>query len=210
MTQRIFPTRIESRRLVFERLSHETVDLFDLYAFLTAEDWQAEPVETMPWFAFQRVDEVADFVDHAEAEWTAHNSARYLLRRADPDGEMVGLAAVSPEWEARRATSDIILSKRHWGREYGLERAAVFLELVFETYDLDAYYTSCATDNEQSRRMIEKIIDRFGGQYDGLLRHHGSPRPDGTVTDQHRYSILRDEFARATRETEAATLDVSW
>ena len=42
--------------------------------------------------------------------------------------------------------------------------------------------------------MIESVAERFGGQYDGCLRHE-TRRPDGTVTPVTRYSILREEYA---------------
>ncbi len=209
MTRNLFPDRIETSRLVFERLRHGTVDPFELYEFVSRDDWQGDATEHMPWFRFQRVDQVEEFVDEAERQWDDWDAARYLLRSKDEGGDIVGTTAYSPDWESRRAGSGIVLAKQYWGREYGVERASAFIELTFERYDLDAYYTTCAADNDPSRRMIEKYVERYGGRHEGLLRHH-SPRPNGEVTDQHRFSIVRSEYESATRGTETLDFAVDW
>ena len=210
MAPNLFPNRIETSRLSFERLSHDTVDPFEFYTFVTQDEWQGDATEHMPWFRFQQLDEVADFIDRAEQQWTDCDGARYLVRSREEDDEIVGITAYNPEWEKRRGSSDIVLSKQYWGREYGLERAAAFIELTFEKYDLDAYCTTCAADNEPSRRMIEKIVETYGGEYEGLLRQHGSPRPTGEITDQHRFTILRDEYKEATQAEDVLNFEMEW
>lgn len=209
MSHGLFPERIETDRLVFEPLVHDSVDLFEFYELVQREDWRGAATEHMPWFRLDRLDQVAAFVDNAEENWEALEGARYVLRSREEDGALVGTTAYNPEWETRRAWSDVVLAREYWGREYGLERAAAFVELTFEVYDLDAYYTTCAADNEPSRRMIEKYVERYGGRHEGLLRQH-SPRPDGSVTDQHRFSIVRGEYQDATRDVETLDFEVAW
>lgn len=195
----LFPHRIETDRLVFERLAHDTVDLFECYEFVTSDEWQGAATEHMPWFRFQRLDELSGFVDQAEQQWRDGETARYLLRLQE-GGDIIGTTAYGPEWDSRRAGSGIVLSQQYWSNEYGLERASVFIEMTFERYDLDAYYTTCAAENDPSRRMIEKYVETYGGRHEGLLRQH-SPRPSGEVTDQHRFTILRSEYEGADVET---------
>ena len=208
MPPTLFPTRIESDRLWFERISPDTVDLFEFYEFVTSDAWQEDATEHMPWFRCDRLDEVHEFVSTANEAWEAADTARYLLRTVD-DRELIGITGYGPEWEARRAGSGVVLASDQWGIEYGLERASVFVELTFELYDLDAYYATCAAANERSRRMIEKYVDTYGGRYEGLLRQH-SPRPNGDVTDQHRFSILRSEFEEATRDRKTLDFELQW
>lgn len=208
MTHTLFPERIETERLVFERVSHETTDPFELYEFVRRDDWQDDATEHMPWFRFQRLDQVANFIDHAEEQWADRDTARYLLRSKDEEGELIGTTAYDPEWDTRRAGSGIVLAKEYWGEEYGKERASAFIELTFERYDLDAYYTTCAADNEPSRRMIEKYIEKYGGRHEGLLRQHSS-RPTGAVTDQHRFTILYSEYATAMEGQETMAFDIT-
>lgn len=204
----LFPVRIETERLLFERFDHENVDPFEFYAFVSRDEWQGTATEHMPWYRFQCLDEVVEFVDQSEQQWGDRETARYLLRLRGTD-EIVGVTAYGPEWETRRAGSSIVLSREHWGNEYGLERASVFIEMTFETYDLDAYYTTCAAENEPSRRMIEKYTEKYGGRHEGLLRQHSS-RPNGEVTDQHRFTILRREYTDATIVRETMQFDTEW
>ena len=203
----LFPDRIETERLAFERFDNN-VDPFEFYEFVGRDDWRGAATEHMPWFRFERLDEVDEFVDAAERQWAEGENARYLLRRWG-DNAIVGTAAYTPEWKARRAGSDIVLAREYWGDGYGLERASAFVELTFETYDLDAYYTTCAAGNDPSRRMIEKYVERYGGRHEGLLRQH-SPRPGGEVTDQHRFTITEEEYREATADRETLQFAVEW
>lgn len=209
MSRDLFPVRIETSRLVFERVSRESTDPFRLYEFVTRDDWQDVATKHMPWFRFQRLDQVSDFIDEAEDQWDDGEVARYLLYSKEEDGELIGTTGYGPEWEERRAGSGIVLAEEYWGREYGLERASVFVELTFERYDLDAYYTTCAASNEPSRRMIEKYVEKYGGQHEGLLRHHSS-RPGGEVTDQHRFTIMQSEYEDATEDMEPLGFNITW
>jgi [ribosomal protein S5]-alanine N-acetyltransferase len=209
MTHNLFPERIETRRLVFERISHEYVNPFEFYEFVSRDDWQSAVSEHMPWYHFERLDHVADFIDKAEREWVDRDSARYLLRSKNEENAIIGITDHGLEWEAKRAKSGIVLAEQYWGNEYGLERASVFIELTFEKYDLHAYYTTCAANNENSRRLIEKYIEKYGGRYEGLLRQY-SPRPNGDVTDQHRFTIVRPEYFDATYEDETMDFEITW
>jgi RimJ/RimL family protein N-acetyltransferase len=157
MAHDLFSRRIETDRLVIERASRETLDPFEFYEFVTRDDWRGDATEHIPWFRFDRLDQVADFLDHCDDQWADRERAQYVLRSKEEeeeeneeekekekeDGEIVGLTAYVPEWETRRAWSGIALAKHYWGREYGLERVSAFVELTFERYDLDAYYTTC-------------------------------------------------------------------
>lgn len=204
----LFPNRIETNRLLFERVTHDTVDPFEVYEFVTRDDWQEEATEHMPWFRFERLNQVIEFVDSAEQQWANCETARYLLRVRETNN-LIGTTAYGPEWDTCRAGSGIVLSPEYWGNEYGLERASVFIELTFEQYDLDAYYTTCAASNDPSRRMIEKYVEKYGGRHEGLLRQH-SPRPSGEVTDQHRFTILRNEYEDATTDLETMQFETEW
>lgn len=209
MLYNLFPKQIETDRLIFKQVSKETIDPFRLYEFVTRDDWQGAATKHMPWFRFQRLDQVTDFIEKAENQWDDGDVARYLLYSKEEGGDLIGTTGYGPEWEERRAGSGIVLAEEYWGREYGLERASVFVELTFEQYDLDAYYTTCAAGNEPSRRMVEKYVEKYGGQHEGLLRQHSS-RPNGEVTDQHRFTIMQSEYEDATEHMPTLDFNTDW
>lgn len=210
MAQPSFPVSIETDRLAFDRLSHENIDADALVAFFTREEWLGETTEHMPWFRFEGTDDVEKFVDHAEQQWADGERARYLLRSTEEEGAIVGTAGFDPDWERRCGGSDVVIARQYWGRGYGRERGSVFVELAFEHYDLDAYATSCAVDNEPSRRMIETLVAKYGGREEGVLRQFGAPHPDGTVTDQRRFTITREEYDAATQDRDTLAFELQW
>ena len=208
MTTDLFPDRIETERLVFERVHPDLVDPFELYELVSRADW-VDATEHMPWFRLRGLDHVARFVERAVEQWAEGETARYLLRAIEEDGALIGTTAFGPEWDERRAGTGIVLAREYWGRGYGQERAGVFVELAFERYDLEAFYSTCAAGNERSKRMIESYVERYGGRHEGLLRQH-SARPSGEVTDQHRFTIVREEYERATADRPTLAFDVDW
>ena len=70
------------------------------------------------------------------------------------------------------------------------------LELAFDRLDLDIVTVSHDPDNENSRRAIERYVERFGGRREGRIRN--DVRISGEVRDTVRYSISRAEYRAAT------------
>lgn len=90
-----------------------------------------------------------------------------------------------------------------------MERASVFVELTVEPYDLDAYYTTCAAGNDPSRRMIEKVIERYGGRHEDLL----GAALTASRRDRDRPAPLYDPRRRGTRtlgDRETKQFAVGW
>ncbi|WP_435181520.1 GNAT family N-acetyltransferase [Halorussus sp. AFM4] len=123
------------------------------------------------------------------------------VRVDEVDGEASGLAGTTSldfDWERRSAELGIWLRKAFWGRGYSGERAAALLELAFDRLDLELVGASHRVGNDRSRRAIEKYVDRFGGQHDGVLRNF-APTDDG-VADLHRYTVTRAQYREATAD----------
>ncbi|WP_158055764.1 GNAT family N-acetyltransferase [Halorussus halophilus] len=201
MPDRSYPERIETDRLVLERLSTEHTDLDELADRTLTDSWQTEVTEHMPWFRFEDEEHVSKYIDHCEQQWTDREKANYTIRlkASEPEaGELVGLTGYNTDWEAQVASTGIVLAKPFWGRGYAGERIAALLELAFERHEFSAYETEIAAVNERSRRMAEKYVVRFGGKHEGLLRHY-SQRQGGEALDYHRYTILREEYEAATQ-----------
>jgi predicted acetyltransferase len=114
--------------------------------------------------------------------------------------ELVGTTNLHFDWERRSAELGIWLRKPFWGRGYSGERAAAMLELGFDRLDLELVGASHQDGNEPSRRAIEKYVERFGGQYDGLLRNF-VPKGD-EVRDLHRYTVTQEQYRDAVERDE--------
>ena len=195
----MFPERVETDRLRLERISHDSVDVFELHELYADGDdaeemfeyWDSSPHETLK--------ETSDYIDEAERLWEEREGAKYVIRpREEEDGAGVvaGTTGLYPKWEKRSANLGILLDRRFWGRGYAGERADAVLSVAFDRLELDLVVAAHVDGNEKSRRAIEKYVERYGGRYEGLLRNW-LPLDD-TVADVHRYTISREEYLEAT------------
>ena len=194
----MFPERIETERLVLERISHDSVDVFELHELYAEGGGTAEMFEYWDSSPHETVKETADFVDEAERLWDDAEAGKYVIRPAEGEdgvGTIAGTTRLCPDWETRSATLGILLDARFWGRGYSGERADALLSVAFDRLDLDLVVAAYIDGNEQSRRAITKYVDRHGGQYEGLLRNWLSV--PGGVVDMHRYTISRAEYLAA-------------
>ncbi|WP_299330615.1 GNAT family N-acetyltransferase [Haloplanus sp.] len=193
----LFPDRMESDRLVYERLHPETTDPLELYQHVHRE---APDIDTItryvPWDPHESPKETAEFIRDCGEAFAAGEDAHYAVRptEGDREGELAGMAALHPDWECRLAKLGTWFRKPFWGRGYSGERAARFLELAFNRLEFEVVAVTCDPENEPSQRAIESYIDRFGGRREGRIRNDivigEEPR------DSLRYSIARDEWER--------------
>jgi ribosomal-protein-alanine N-acetyltransferase len=197
----MFPETLESDRLTFGRLSRENVDVLALYEVFGANhdvDRVFEYVDSNP---HKTVKETFDMVRRAEDRFEDGEGAQYVVRPKTTEnrgGEIAGIAGLYPKWDRRFATLGIVLDEPFWGNGYSTERAELFIEIIFERLDLELVAVKYIDGNERSKRAIEKYIERFGGQYDGLLRNWLAV--EGEVFDCHRYTISREQYERSKNE----------
>lgn len=194
----MFPERVETERLRLERIAHGQVDLFDLNELYGGGDDAEEMFEYWDSSPHETVKETHDYVDEAERLWDEGEGAKYVIRPREGEdgaGTIAGTTGLYPDWEKRSANLGILLDERYWGRGYSGERADAVLPVAFDRLGLELVVASHVDGNERSRRAIEKYVDRYGGQYDGLLRNW-LPMRD-TVADVHRYTISWDQYLEA-------------
>ncbi|WP_276282198.1 GNAT family N-acetyltransferase [Halorussus caseinilyticus] len=196
----MFPERVETERLLLERLCHGNVDalaLYDCFAAGVADEEVFEYVPEEPWHAPKAAH---DRIEDAEERWREGRAAEYVVRPADGEdgsGEIAGTTSLFCEWERRTGRLGLVLCKPFWGRGYSGERAAALLELTFDRLDLELATAGHNEGNEKSERAIRKYVERFGGQYDGVLRNWV---PMGErVDDLHRYTVTREQWSEATK-----------
>lgn len=194
----MFPARIETDRLVLERISHGTVDVSRLHEFYRDDEDAAEMFEYWDSSPHDTFEETVEYVDEAEQMWEEGRGAKYVIRPKEGEdgaGAIAGTTGLYPDWERRSANLGIIIDTRFWGRGYAGERADALLEVAFERLDLDLVVTACIDGNERSKRAIEKYVERYGGEYDGLFRNQQAVAESGM--DLHRYTISREQYADA-------------
>lgn len=191
----MFPDRIETDRLVLERLCHDTVDVFELYDRFSGGEADAEVFDHVPQDPYRTPKEARERIDDAEERWEDREAAEYVVRPKEGEegaGEIAGMTGLFCEWERRTGRFGLILTKPFWGRGYSGERAAALMELAFDRLDLDLVTAGHNEGNEKSKRAIEKYIDAHGGQYDGVLRNW--VRMNGEIDDLHRYTVLQEQY----------------
>lgn len=81
----VFPERIETDRLLLERLCHEYFDLFEYYRICSDDDGIEEVTRHMPWNPHETVAETKAFVDDAEEKWEEDEAAVYIVRPKERD-----------------------------------------------------------------------------------------------------------------------------
>jgi RimJ/RimL family protein N-acetyltransferase len=191
----LFPEVVETDRLRLERLCHDRVDLREYYDVVGDEDALDGVVEHMPWDVHDHQKETFDFVDRAEQQWEDGDGATWVIRpreREDGAGEIAGQTGLRTEWDRRLATPGIWLREPFWGRGYSGERAAALMHVAFEYLDLEMVSVNHTVDNKQSRRAVEKYVERFGGRREGTLRNY-IPFDEGP-RDAVRYTVSRAEY----------------
>lgn len=195
----LFPPEMESERLQYERLHPETVDPFELYQYVRRDAPHIDEItEHVTWDPYDHPKEAHDWVDHCGAQFEDGEDATYVIRPKDGEraDEFAGLAGLHPDWDRRIATLGTWLRKPFWGQGYSGERGARLLELAFGRLDLEVVTVSHDPENDQSRRAIEKYVDRFGGRKEGRIRN--DLVIDGEPRDSIRYSISHTEWERTT------------
>lgn len=212
----LYPEVVETDRLRLERLCHDRVDVREYYGIVGDEDALEGVLDYMPWDVHAHPKESFDYVDRSEREWDDGEKAHWVIRPREGEdgteaadaaeggaGEIAGQTGLDTDWDRRLATLGIWLRKPFWGRGYSGERAAALMHVAFEHLDLEMVSVTHAVDNEQSRRAVEKYVERFGGRREGTLRNY-VPFADG-ARDAVRYTVSRAEFREHRPEDLAVT-----
>jgi RimJ/RimL family protein N-acetyltransferase len=193
----LFPAEMESDRLRYERLHPDDIDPFELYRHVKRDAPGIDEItEYVTWDPYDHPKQAVDWVDHCGAQFEDGDAVTYVIRPSAGEraGEFAGLASLHPDWDRRSAKLGTWLRKPFWGKGYSGERAGRILELAFERLDLEIVTVRHDPENDQSRRAIEKYVERFGGRKEGHIRN--DLVIDGEPRDSIRYSIAREEWER--------------
>lgn len=190
----MFPAHVETDRLHLRRFD-EHADLWEAYDIFDSNQVAGEAYRYIPGKPHATPKETFDFITDAREDWKDAERAVYAVypkAGEDGEGELIGNTMLNPQWEKRTARLGIRLRKPYWGNGYSGERAAALISIAFDRLDLDVVGAGHVPGNEQSKRAIEKYVERFGGGRDGILRNW-LPH-DGEVYDLHVYTITREQY----------------
>jgi len=209
----VFPEVLTTERLRLERCCRENVPVKELYRAASDRNPHIGDVTNhLSWTPHESMQASRETLAHFERAWEDGDVATYAIRPKDseptPDalegslvdtdrGVLAGTCGLTCHWDRDCATLGVWLRREYWGRGYAGERADALLALAFDDLDIGAVAVSHDADNENSRRAVERYVDRHGGRREGLLRNVAAdPEGDGG-RNQVRYSISRAEWRAA-------------
>jgi len=169
----LFPDEILTDRLRLVRESVADCDLGERYASMSTDAVADDALAYVPIEPFEHLRDARAFVAEREERMESGDAGTYVVRPRDGEdgaGAVAGEAELFAMWDERTAFMTFGLRKRFWGRGYSAERAAALLRVAFERLDLEVVSVTHLVENENSRRAIEKYVDRFDGERVGRFR----------------------------------------
>jgi ribosomal-protein-alanine N-acetyltransferase len=194
----LFPAVIETERLRLERESVADGDLRSRYESLAADAVDDDELAYVPIEPFAHLADAREYVAEREDRMASGNAGTYVVRPREGEdgaGEPAGETELFALWDERTAFMTLGLRKRFWGRGYSAERAGALLRLAFERLDLEVVSVTHLVANENSRRAIQKYVDRFDGTHVGRFRRMHVIDDDPVHLE--RYTITQEDYAES-------------
>ena len=171
---------IETQRLLLRRWEHKD---FQAYVMIVSDPEVMAPAGCQP----------AGTLDAAAALFARdlRNDLCYAIVLREND-EVIGRIKFQSDLRRFHVNSLSIgyeLRRDKWGRGYMTEALAAMVTCAFEKKKVDVLAVSPYSDNERSRRVIEKCGFRLEGVVPWACK-----RFDGKICDDVCYSILREDY----------------
>ena len=171
---------IETQRLLLRRWEHKD---FQAYVMIVSDPEVMAPAGCQP----------AGTLDAAAALFARdlRNDLCYAIVLREND-EVIGRIKFQSDLRRFHVNSLSIgyeLRRDKWGRGYMTEALAAMVTCAFEKKKVDVLAVSHYSDNERSRRVIEKCGFRLEGVVPWACK-----RFDGKICDDVCYSILREDY----------------
>lgn len=190
------PRRIETDRLVLERVHRETLDFDRLHALFSDLVDPEAVFERCGWDHHEDPAATRSYLADRTERWERGEFFEYALEWA-ANGELVGTGCIERSGDDGAVEFGFWLRKPYWGRGIGGEGTDALVHVAFECLDVPFVVAGCLAPNEKSRRAIEKFVGRYGGAYVGsppTVSSSSSGEPD--VLAHHEWTITRSAFER--------------
>ncbi|WP_135302277.1 GNAT family N-acetyltransferase [Haloarcula amylovorans] len=130
--------------------------------------------------------------ERAEREWVESvtdpdaDDVHFLIC---DDGDSIGTVGLR-NLDTRTGNAEIgcYLTPDAWGKGHATDAVQALLDHAFEQLRLHRVHARAVTDNEGSKRVLEKV----GFEREGVMREHWYR--DGDYQDVHVYGLLADEW----------------
>ncbi len=194
------PCYIESDNLILKGPLHEHWNLGNFHRFQTS-------------YCGDEMAKYNLYIEPTSLKYTRDNMYKYMIEqwnemedmyyvieekqeRSNYNYDYIGVIGLNFEWDKKYAEFGIWLHKDVWGNEYFAQSFESMCEAIFNhPLDLGIELISAvpSSNNKNSIRAIEKIMNELNGQLDGVIRNYEFFDGIG-VDDCHRFSISEDEF----------------
>lgn len=154
--------RIETNRLLLKPV--HTVPVERLFSLFNVEDRTV--FSLCGWSKHDSIKDTEEFVQKAESEWKKDDRYRYAIRMENEG--LVGTTYIDVSTHANSGVLGLWIDKPYWGRGISGERADSIIKMGFEELGLTHIRVGCLSENNKSRRAIEKYIRRHGGVFYGI------------------------------------------
>ena len=151
---------IRTPRLVLKPMSMACLASTHAYAS------DLENTKYMMWLPNDTLEETAQFIRDAEAEWQKAAPAYWELAIFLGDAH---IGAVSLYRQDAPDTAELgwILHRAHWGQGYAAEAARGLIDYAAKHWGIRRFIAHCDGENTGSRRVMEKLGMRFAGSAGG-------------------------------------------
>ena len=187
--------KIKGKQIILQ--DERDSDPEDYFRWFNLEEWQYYDRPDQPFQPISR----EQFEERAQK-----NRERYDERVKDTskpkpgfhidtvDGKHLGWVSIY-NWDEEAKSTFIGISipeEKHWGKGYGTEAVRLFLNYLFESFDLNTIRTATWTGNKGMVRCAQKA----GFKYEEIMPHRSTVSVRGEPLERIEFSLSKAEWLK--------------
>ncbi len=185
-----YPKRIETERLILERVSSEDYSIEEVFDFMSSKGVE-EAFETYPYETPDNIEETRAYLEKREYDNKRDENSMYLVKLEGSGVPFIGLEAIKKK-EGDIAEIGFWISSEYWGNGYCPEASEAILELLLSEKDFEKVEVQTRKSNKKAQRAIEKFIEPHGGTKVGEV--------ETTLAEATEFSESNEEITEMTYE----------